>query len=91
MSGIEEVVLDMKNVVEEYLILVEDLQIKLLDFEKRLLTWVTIFRVLMTFILVWLALAQVSLFLQGWELLVHGFPGSGRAPVAIGYMETPKL
>jgi methyl-accepting chemotaxis protein len=90
MSRIEEVVLDMKNVVEEYLILVEDLQMKLLDFEKRLLTWVTIFRVLMTFILVWLALAQVSLFLQGWELLVHGFPGSGRAPVATGDMESPK-
>lgn len=80
MSGIEEVVLEMKNVVDEYLLLAEDLQMKLLNFEKRLLTWVSIFRVLMTFILAWLALAQISLFLQGWDLLVHGFPGRGTMP-----------
>lgn len=90
MSGIEEVVLEMKNVADEYLLLVEDLQMKLLNFEKRLLTWVTIFRVLMTFILAWLALAQISLFLQGWDLLVHGFPGQGTAPETRGHSEMPK-
>ncbi len=90
MSGIEEVVLNMKNVVDEYLLLVEDLQMKLLHLEKRLLTWLTIFRVLMTFILVWLGLAQISLLLQGWELLAHGFPKRERPPESVGDMETLK-
>ncbi len=60
---------DAQGVVNAYQKLVSDMQTRTTHVEERLPEWITILAVLMTFIFLWLGVAQIGLFLQGWELI----------------------
>lgn len=60
---------DAQGVVDAYQKLVSDMQKRTTHIEERLPGWITLLAVLMTFIFLWLFVAQIGLFLQGWDLL----------------------
>lgn len=55
--------------VDDYRAVVADLQTEVAELRERLPPWFTGLRVGLVLGLIWLAIAQVSLFLQGWGLL----------------------
>jgi len=60
---------DAQGVVDAYQGLVSDMQKRANHVEERLPGWITLLAVVMTFIFLWLGVAQIGLFLQGWDLL----------------------
>ena len=60
---------DAQGVVDAYQKLVSDMQKRTTHIEERLPGWINLLAVLMTFIFLWLFVAQIGLFLQGWDLL----------------------
>ncbi len=58
-----------QNVVDNYQIAVNGAKFQLENIQQNGPTWITVTTVVMTIILVWLAIAQVGLLLQGAELI----------------------
>jgi len=58
---------DAKEIVTQYQVLVESFQQKLETAHKVIPGWVTLATWVVTMILIWLGVTQVSVFLQGWE------------------------
>ncbi len=60
---------DAQGVIEAYQGLVADMQTRTTHIEEGLPGWLNILAILLTFLFLWLGIAQIGLFLQGWELL----------------------
>jgi len=60
---------DAQGVVDAYQKLVSDMQKRTIHIEERMPGWINLLAVLMTFIFLWLFVAQIGLCLQGWDLL----------------------
>ncbi len=58
-----------QSVIASYQGSVDRAQTQLANIREHGPTWITVFTVVMTIILVWLAIAQIGLLLQGWEML----------------------
>lgn len=68
-STIQSSLEDAQGVIEAYQGLVADMQTRTTRIEKGLPGWIDFLAILLTFLFLWLAIAQIGLFLQGWELL----------------------
>jgi hypothetical protein len=68
-SSIQTSLENAKAVVEQYQVVVSDLQGRAEYVEQRLPTWINVGYILVTIFLLWAGIAQIGLFLQGWSLL----------------------
>jgi hypothetical protein len=71
-DGISEIKFSLEEaqyVVDEYQILVSDLQTRTTRFENSVLTRVNTIAIFLTILLVWLAVAQIGMLVQGFTLL----------------------
>ena len=57
-----------QGVVTDYQTLVADLENRVERFDSSLARWTRLAAALLTFLLVWAAVAQVGMFIQGWDL-----------------------
>lgn len=73
-------------VVNEYQVVVRDLRGEIAAIREEAPLWITLVRLGLTLLLVWLGLAQVGLLSQGWEMLGRGAKGveAGRHEGHIG-------
>jgi hypothetical protein len=58
-----------RQVLAQYQVLVDDLQARLESLRPGLPTWVNTLTWALTFVLVWLGVAQAGILLKGWEVL----------------------
>jgi methyl-accepting chemotaxis protein len=58
-----------QEVIDRYQVNVDQAQAQLENFRENGPMWITAFAVIMTIILVWLAIAQIGLLLQGWAMV----------------------
>lgn len=74
-GAIETTVEESQDVIGEYRDTLDELADSLGVLEERVPAWLSRSRVLVRFLLIWFALAQIGLFWQGWEMLRfdHGY------------------
>ena len=68
-SSIQTSLENAKTVVEQYQVVISDLQGRAEYVEQRLPAWINIGYILITIFLLWAGITQIGLFLQGWSLL----------------------
>jgi uncharacterized phage infection (PIP) family protein YhgE len=65
----EAVLLDAQSNAEAYSSILEDLSLQVSDLQARLPRWIRALALSLSFLLVWLAISQIGLLWQGWEMV----------------------
>jgi hypothetical protein len=65
----EAVLLDAQSNAEAYSSILEDLTLQVSDLQARLPRWIRALALSLSFLLIWLAISQIGLLWQGWEMV----------------------